>query len=47
MKRPTKVRRLWRFGTSDESSVRDYVWGAAILALGLLVGIGIVYMAGS
>ena len=40
----SKAKRLWRLGSGEESSVRDYVWGAALLALGLLVGLGLMYV---
>ena len=42
--RQTKTKRLWRLGAGEESSVRDYVWGVALLALGLLVGLGLMYV---
>ena len=44
MQHQSKIKRLWRLGSGEESSVRDYVWGTAILALGVLLGLGLMYV---
>ncbi|GKS56948.1 hypothetical protein YTPLAS18_04750 [Nitrospira sp.] len=41
---PRRAKRLWRLGSGEESSIRDYVWGAALVTLGLLVGLGLMYV---